>query len=203
MFQTPAKNFFLYGMTIAALEEFISQGVLKGSCFLWVFTLIPFALFLVVARGVRAILRRRATGWRGPALYYLVTGGMGLAIEWFIIGLSPWSDQSSPRWLVALFHAGVFSFWGTVALAPYILLDDRPENARLKRRFLWAFAALMIVTYVLTFTAKVGGARGDAQFLASIGPLAITFLTMNVFYGLYFRSCGTLRRTTSGGPWTP
>jgi hypothetical protein len=128
---------------------------------------------------------------------------MGLAIEWFIIGLSPWSDKSSPRWLVALFHAGVFSFWGTVALAPYILLDDRPENARLKRRFLWTFAALMIVTYVLTFTAKVGGAGGDVQFLASIGPLTITFLTMNVFYGPYFRSCGTLRRTTSGGPWTP
>jgi hypothetical protein len=190
MFQTPARRFFVCGMAIAALEEFITQGVLKGSYFSWVFTLIPFAVFLVIAWYVRIALDRRAAGWRAGLSYYLVTGGLGLAVEWFVIGLSPWSDRTSPPWLIALFHAGVFSFWGTVALAPHLLLDDRPEWARLRRWFLGSFAALMGMTYVLTLTAKVTGAEEGVQFLASIGPLIVTFLTMNVFYALYFRSCG-------------
>jgi hypothetical protein len=36
----------------------------------------------------------------------------------------------------------------------------------------------------------VSGADKDVQFLATIGPVIITFLTMNVFYVWYFRSCG-------------
>ncbi len=192
---TPGTRFFLYGIAIAAVEEFISQGVLKESYFSWVFTVIPFAVFLLAARGVRGFLHRRWSGWQEPLLYYLVMGGIGLAVEWLVIGLAPWKDTTSPRWLVAAFHGGMFSFWGTVALAPLILLDERPEIAGLKRRFLGTFAACMIATYVLTLAAKIGGAGPDTLFLAGIGPLVITFLAMNVFYALYFRRCGRLRRT--------
>jgi len=31
MFHPSVKKFFLYGLAIAGLEEFITQGVLKGS----------------------------------------------------------------------------------------------------------------------------------------------------------------------------
>jgi hypothetical protein len=184
-----AKKFFLYGLAIAALEEFITQGVLKESYFLWVFTLIPFAVFLGIAGCAWAVLPRFASEWLAVVLYYLAAGTMGLAVEWFLIGLSPWSDRTSPPALVAVFHAGMFSFWGTVALAPRILLDPRPQVAKLKHYFLRAFTALGVVTYVLTFAAKIVAAEKDAQFLASIGPVIITFLTMNAFYVQYFRSC--------------
>lgn len=190
MFEPSAKKFFLYGLAIAGLEEFISQGVLKGSYFLWVFTLLPFAVFLAVAGCVRALCRL-VPGWRAVALYYLVSGAIGLAVEWFIIGLSPWSDRESPVVLIAVFHAGMFSFWGTVALGPHILLDARAEAAPFRRAFLWAFAALMAVTYVLTFAAKAAGAGKDVQFLASIGPIVLTFLALNAIYVPYFRSCRT------------
>ena len=43
---------------------------------------------------------------------------------------------------------------------------------------------------MLTLTAKAVAAPEGTQFLASIGPVVVTFLTMNVFYFLYFRSCG-------------
>ena len=33
MFRSPARKFFAYGLAIAAGEEFITQGVLKGSYF--------------------------------------------------------------------------------------------------------------------------------------------------------------------------
>lgn len=152
--------------------------------------MIPFAVFLGIAGCVRAVLHKLVRGWRAATVYYGFAGGIGLAVEWFIIGLSPWSDQSSPLLLIALFHAGVFSFWGTVALAPHILLDRRPETAPLQRRLWWTFAVMMAVTYVLTFTAKAVGAPQGTQFLASVGPVVVTFLTMNVFYFQYFRTCG-------------
>jgi hypothetical protein len=190
-----AKKFFLYGLAIAGLEEFITQGVLKDSYFLWVFTLIPFGVFLGIAGCVWAVLHKFAAGGRAAVLYYLAAGTTGLAVEWFLIGLSPWSDRTSPPVLIAVFHAGMFSFWGTVALAPRILLDSRPQIAKLRHRFLRAFTALGVVTYVLTFAAKAMSAEKDAQFLASIGPVVITFLTMNVFYVQYFGSCCRADRT--------
>jgi hypothetical protein len=190
MFHSSARKFFAYGLGIAAAEEFITQGVLKDTYFLWVRTLIPFAVLLAGAWCAREIMTKHARGWRPVALYYLISGDMGLALEWFIIGLSPWKDTTSPIVLVALFHAGMFSFWGTVPLAPYILIDGRPEIASLKRRFVRTFAVLMGLTYVVTLGGKVAGVPKDLVFLASILLVISTFLTMNVFYVQYFRSCG-------------
>jgi hypothetical protein len=48
----------------------------------------------------------------------------------------------------------------------------------------------MAVTYVLTLTTKAIGRPRDLEFFASIGPVVVTFLTMNVFYLQYFRTCG-------------
>ena len=67
-------------------------------------------------------------------------------------------------------------------------LEEFITQGVLKER--WTFAVLMAVTYVLTLTAKAVGAQQDTQFLASVGPVVVTFLTMNVFYFQYFRSCG-------------
>jgi len=56
-----AKKYFIYGLVIAGLEEFITQGVLKQSYFLWISTLIPFAVFLGIAGCLWAILHRFAS----------------------------------------------------------------------------------------------------------------------------------------------
>jgi hypothetical protein len=188
MFPNPATKFFLYGIAVAGLEEFITQGLLRGSYFLWVFTLIPFAVFLAIFRCLGVVLPKFTTQRRAAVLYYLTAGAMGLAVEWFLIGLSPWSDRTSPPVLIAVFHAGMFSFWGTVAFAPHVLLDPRPQTAGLRRRLLRTFTALVAATYVLTFAAKVTSADHGLLFLVSIGPIVITFLAMNVFYVQYFRS---------------
>ena len=70
-------------------------------------------------------------------------------------------------------------------------LDEFITQGVLKESyFVWTFAVLMAVTYVLTLTAKAVGAQQDTQFVASVGPVVVTFLTMNVFYVQYFRTCG-------------
>lgn len=196
MFPTALKKFFLYGIAIAGLEEFITQGVLKDSYFLWVFTLLPFGVFLCVARCIGIALYEFMAPRHAAVLYYLAAGTIGLAVEWFLIGLSPWSDSTSPAALIVVFHAGMFSFWGTVAFAPHVLLDPRPQIAGLKRRLATTFAALLAAAYVLTFAAKISAAGQDVQFLACIGPIVIAFLTMNVFYVQYFR--GLVDRAQDG-----
>ena len=183
MLQTSDKKFFLYGLSIAASEEFLTQGVLKGSYFLWVFTLIPFALFLLAASCLRNTIRSTADLDGSPQrFYYVFTGALGLGVEWFIIGLSPWRDTTSPLLLIILFHAGMFSFWGTVAVGPYLLLDDRQVMVKIKRSFVSLFVVLMAITYVLTLAAKLSHASGNVQFLATIGPVILSFLTMNGVY---------------------
>jgi hypothetical protein len=173
-------------MLIAALEEFVSQGVLQGSYYVW---WIPFAVFLGLAIQVRKVVFRCADGWLAPLLYYVISGLIGLAVEWFIIGLAPWKDRESPLVLIVVFHSGMFSFWGAVALGPHILLDARPETARIRRATAIAFAVLMAVTYALALTAKFSSADQGVLFLACIGPILLTFLSMNGFYAWYFYRC--------------
>jgi hypothetical protein len=193
MLQTSGKKFFLYGLSIAASEEFLTQGVLQGSYFLWVFTLIPFALFLLAASCLRNTIHRRLTGWIAPAVYYVFTGALGLSVEWFIIGLSPWRDTTSPLLLIILFHAGMFSFWGTVAFGPYLLLDDRQVTVKIQRSFVSLFVVLMAIAYALTLAAKLSHASGNVQFLATIGPVILSFLSMNGVYLWYFYTCGPIQ----------
>ncbi|MHB0958623.1 MAG: hypothetical protein ACYC0X_16260 [Pirellulaceae bacterium] len=189
-------RFYLYGVSIAAAEEFLTQGVLKQSYVVWIFTLIPFGLFLILASWLRTFLHRRPLGWTAPALYYVAMGTFGLAVEWFIIGVSPWSDKTSPRLLIVLFHMGMFSFWGTVALGPHILLDQRSLTATVRHAFIGTFVALMTCSYFLALAALVAGASSDLQFVATIAPVVLTFLSMNFIYvwyfgaGMFFRPSG-------------
>ena len=192
MLTSTRKRFFAYGLLIAAAEEFLTQGLLKNSYILWIFTLIPFALFLLLASFLRWFIHRTARGWVAPLWYYILMGTVGLAVEWFIIGLTPWSDQTSPFLLIVLFHCGMFSFWGTVALGPHILLDDRLATAAARRAFARTLVALMVSSYMLALAARLTHASEAVQFLATIGPVVLTFLSMNGIYAWYFSCCSGL-----------
>jgi hypothetical protein len=117
-------------------------------------------------------------------------GGIGLSVEWFIIGLSPWSDTTSPLWAIIMFHTGMGSFWGTVAMAPHILLDPRTEVAAVRRWFRGSFTVAMVMTYILALVVTVADADGGVRFLVCIGSVILTFLAMNVFYLAYFWCLG-------------
>jgi hypothetical protein len=158
-----ARRFIAYGMPIAVLEEFISQGSLQESYFvLW----IPFPVLRVLAMAVRAVVFRNATRWLAPAYFYIVSGLIGLAVEWFVIGRATWNDKQAPLALIVVFRAGMFSFWGTVALGPHILLDARPETARIRRASAIALAAIMAGCYVRALTAKAKATGNDVLFPA-------------------------------------
>jgi hypothetical protein len=131
---SPWWRFYAIGLIIAFLEEFITQGVLKGNLVGWIIpTFIAFVPFLVTVRFISRILHERVGQQRALLAYYLVAESIGLMIEWFIIGLSPWNSPGANPVLMLIFQLGIFSFWGTVAFAPQLLLDRRTYVARVRK----------------------------------------------------------------------
>ena len=184
-------KFFLIGIAVAGLEEFITQGVLKDRPFGWIVpTLIAFGPFLGVMRLAGVLYDRRLAPARATALYYLTAGATGLALEWSMMGLAPWKNPSP---LQIVFQSGMFSFWGTVAMAPRFLLDNRPAVGIVRRQFRWALITGFAFVYILTFISPK-----EARFPVAIGAVLLVFLSLNVFYFAYVRAFRSIPRSVDG-----
>jgi hypothetical protein len=180
----PASRFFLIGLAVAVLEEFITQGVLKKNLGGWFIpTLIAFVPFLFIMRVAGKWFDRRYPPPQATLRYYLLAGAIGLAVEWFLIGLTPWSNPQANPLMMLIFQLGMFSFWIGVAFAPRLLLDTRESVARLRLRFRKALLFGMLFIYVITFLAK-----GKARFPLSIASVMFTFILLNLFYLQYYRA---------------
>ena len=173
-------------MTIASAEEFISQGVLKHTLLGWIIpTLLAFTPFLIASAFIHRMLRRRVkTRNRLELFYYVISGGIGLTVEWFLIGLSPWSGASgTDPVLMMVFQLGIFSFWGGVAFAPIIMMDKRTVVDGLAK---WFKRFLSIGFVGIYFVTLVSGRQ--AQFAVGIVSIITVFLALNAFYLRYIRS---------------
>jgi len=174
-------RFFSIGLLVAALEEFITQGVLKKSYGGWIIpTIVAFVPFLVLVRGIAWVLEKWLTEAGAVLIYYLSAGAIGLLVEWFLIGLSPWRDPNAPVSLLVPFQLGMFSFWGGVAFAPRLILDRRETVSRLRKSYLRFLILGMAVVYGVTFAAPQ-----KAHFAAGILSVLILFLGLNFFYARY------------------
>ena len=180
----PAFKFYSIGLIVAGLEEFITQGVLKHNLGGWIIpTVIAFLPFLIIVRVVSKFLDQRFSEQKAAFIYYLISGGIGLAVEWFIIGLSPWSNPSAHPLAMFVLQAGMFSFWSGVAFAPRLLLDQREFAAGVRKGFKRFLIGGMAVIYVVTFATP-----RKAQFLAGIGSVLTIFIALNFYYLQYFRA---------------
>lgn len=176
-------NFYWIGLLVAGLEEFITQGVLKRTYGGWILpTIIAFIPFLALIRGIGWLLARQLTEAGAVLIYYWAAGGLGLLLEWFLMGLSPWSQPNSSWLALLLFQLGMFSFWVGVAFAPRLLLDKREAVARVRKLYLRFLTAGMALIYAVTFAAPKA-----AQFVASIVSVLSVFLALNFFYLSYIR----------------
>ena len=180
----PAFKFYSIGLTVAGLEEFITQGVLKKNLGGWIIpTVIAFLPFLIIVRGVSKFLDPRFSEQKAAFIYYLISGGIGLAVEWFLIGLSPWSNPSAHPLAMFVLQAGMFSFWSGVAFAPRLLLDQREFASGVRKGFKYFLIAGMAVIYGVTFATP-----RKAQFLAGIASVLTIFIALNFYYLQYFRA---------------
>jgi hypothetical protein len=180
----PASRFYLIGITIAGLEEFITQGVLKNNLGGWIIpTIIAFLPFLIIVRSIGQWLNRRMNEHTSALIYYLVAGGIGLAVEWFLIGLSPWSNPHAQPLVMLVLQLGMFSFWSSVAFTPRLLLDKRDFVFGVRRRFKRFLILGMAAIYGVTFAVSK-----EARFPAGIASVLIVFISMNFYYLQHFRA---------------
>jgi hypothetical protein len=178
-----ALKFYGLGLIVAGLEEFISQGVLKNDFGGWIIpTIIAFLPFLIIVRTIGNVLDRYLSEHKAAWICYLISGGIGLAVEWFLIGLSPWRDPDAHPLGVLGLQIGMFSFWCGVAFTPRLLLDKRKIVSRVRTGFKWFWIAGMSVIYIVTFTVPK-----KAQFAAGIISVILTFVIMNLFYFNYLQ----------------
>lgn len=176
-------KFYLVGLTIAFLEEFITQGLLKRNLVGWIIpTIIAFLPFLIIVRLIDKLLYKRLGEDRAVLAYYVIAGGIGLMIEWFVIGLSRWSSPGTDPLLTAVFQVGMFSFWGSVAFAPRLLLDQRSSVAAVRK----LYKRFLIVDYAFIYFITLLSS-GGVQFAVGVISVLAMFTSLNFFYFRYFR----------------
>jgi len=98
-------------------------------------------------------------------------------VEWFLLGNAPVLDVFQ---LVT--QPGMFSFWGTMLLAPWLLMEP-PSFAGLKIAFLKYFIGFSLVyLLVASFLPRAKGGIFLGFVIFAMGSVGL-----NYFYWKYFR----------------
>ena len=103
--------------------------------------MISYALLLLigffVGKGINSLCNKS----RSRLIYYLLFGFLGLMVEWFLLGNAPVLEP-----LQIITQLGMFTYWGTMLLAPCLIME--PDLAALKKSFATFFASFSL-SYLL------------------------------------------------------
>ena len=168
------KRFLLtlvLGSLLATLGEFLFCVLVRQSVPDYLFTLAAYPVILAVAAlPMRWVQRRTPTPLAADIAVYALAGLAGLAIEWFILGNSPWANPEAN-------DLGMFAYWATVLAMPRLLLDRRPYLRPVRRAAAIAFgvyAASALAIGVLTPQAL--------RLFVLVWVVVIGYAGMNLFF---------------------
>jgi hypothetical protein len=175
--------FIAVGSFFATVEEFLTVVVLRRDVASYLFTLVVlFPVFLTFvwasSRLLNWLARRQATQ---EVLHFFLYGLLGLVIEWFLIGLTPWSDPNAHPAVMLLFQLGMFSFWATVAFAPRLFLTPGDASRRARRAILTFYLPYFLAVYIVALSIPERW-----RFVVVIALIVFGYLTLNGFYLAYF-----------------
>jgi hypothetical protein len=176
-------KFMLIGSFFATVEEFLTVVIIRQDIASYLFTLlILFPAFLTFVWVTSPILGKLVA--REPLkeiTIFFVYGLIGLLIEWFLIGLSPWSDPNANWVLMLVFQLGMFSFWATVAFAPRIFIDTREASQNTRRAILKFYIPYFLIVYLISLLVPE-----QLKFVMTIVLIILGYLMLNLFYIKYF-----------------
>lgn len=168
--------FVALGLFVAAPGEVLNQILARHNLRAFGTTMVSYTMLLVFGFFMARAIGRLFRPSRARLIHYLLFGSLGLMVEWFLLGNAPVLDI-----LQLIAQPGMFSYWGTMLLAPLLLME--PGLTDLKKSFL-RFFTLMSLTYLLLATV-LPKERGGI-FLAFVVFAAGT-TALNFFYFRYFR----------------
>ena len=185
------------GTLFSTVEEFLTVGILKHDFPAYLFTLIVlFPAFLTfvyfASRLVCRLARRKAAQ---ELVHFWLPGSVGILIEWFVIGLSPWAGPRANIVLVLLFQTGMFCFWATVGYAPRVFASADSAAADTRRSILRFYLPYFALVYVAVFLAPV-----SLRFAVMIPAIVVGYAVVAALllvYALRFRRYSTRESVTA------
>jgi hypothetical protein len=187
-------RFLAVGTIFSTIEEFLTIVVLKQDVGAYVFTvLILFPVFLTLVWVCwLAIDWLMTTPVCRELFHFFAFGTIGLMFEWFVIGLSPWSNVNAHPLVMLGFQLGMFSFWATVSFAPRLFIESTELAQRTRRSILRFYVPYFAVAYVICLSAP-----RELKFVTIIPLVLLGYLSLNLFYVRYFRALATTDRLFS------
>jgi hypothetical protein len=180
-------TFLAVGSFFSTVEEFLTVVVLRHDVPSYVFTLVVlFPVFLTFVYFSSRLLDRLSGGKPARELaHYFAYGFVGLMIEWFVIGLSPWSNPEANPFLMLLFQLGMFSFWASVAFLPRLFMNPQDLSRNISRSILKFYVPFFALVYLLGLS--IPPQPPEKRFLTIIALIVLGYLSLNLFYASYFR----------------
>lgn len=176
-------KFILIGLGFAGVEEFLTIAVIEEDLqgfFIVILLIFPGYLILVYfSSKIIDYFWKKAIA---DVIYFFTYGMTGLMIEWFLIGLSPWSNPEAHPGAMFIFQVGMFSFWATISLVPRIFIDERKRFSNLKKTILKYYISYFGIVYIIAFLLPP-----ELRFVILIPLIIVGYCLMNVFYVMYFR----------------
>jgi hypothetical protein len=171
--------FVAIGSAFATVEEFLTIVVLRGDFASYVFTLlILFPVYLSLVYSSSRLIDRFVRREPGRDLaHFLIYGSVGLQMEWFLMGLAPWSNPGSNPLLMFGFQLGMFAFWATVATAPRVFLD--PQARHVRRRVLRFYVPYFAAVHVLGLAVSERLRFGTIIVLIIYGYLVVAGILLS------------------------
>ena len=114
------KNLLIFvalGLLFAAPGEVLNQILARQNVRAFGNTMISYSVLLFIGffagKGIGALCGKS----RSRLIYYLLFGSLGLMVEWRLLGNAPVLDP-----LQIITQPGMFTYWGTMLLAPWLRL---------------------------------------------------------------------------------
>jgi len=159
------------GSLFATLGEFLFCVLVRQSVPDYLFTLAAYPVILALAAPpTRWIERHMPTPLAADIGIYALAGFAGLAIEWFVIGNSPWANPDAN-------DLGMFAYWATVLAMPRLLLDRRPHLRPVRRAAAIAFGAYAAAALVIGLLSPQ-----VLRLFVLVWVVVIGYAGMNLFF---------------------
>lgn len=129
--------FVLIGVATAAVGEWQFSVLIRGDWTNLLGSVVFNAFYLTGAFLLTRLLLRLMPRRAALLITALLAAACGLAVEWFLIGNSPWGNPAASQ-------IGMAAYWASIVLVPWLLIDLDPRLHPLKRA---------IVVYALGYVA--------------------------------------------------
>lgn len=165
-------GFVLIGVLIAFIGELQFSVFIRGDWANLLGSVVFNALYLTGAYGVTRLIFAMTRRWSTAFLFSAVLAAVvGLGVEWFVIGNSPWGNPAAS-------DVGMAAYWACMVVIPLVLTDP---DGRLRpvRRFITGYAVVYTVI-ILAGQAMIPSAEGRFVFhilaviAGYVGLLALT-----------------------------